>query len=223
MSAAQVHQFNALRRPECDAFHLPNHYVFITKPVPLAGGEGVFICNPYNGHDHFEGRTRISTLSPAEQAKAIVPLLLEAFITRFDHQGSIYHFPDDNSPWAPFTWSTTSDVLARAMSTRLREIGVSPDLCLVEVEQEEELKTAEACWKRFEDSLLRFSGLFLDGNVQDQSGENVERSCLACGFTTSLDKKLLRCSRCRVTWYCSKECQRRDWKLHKPNCVASSE
>lgn len=30
------------------------------------------------------------------------------------------------------------------------------------------------------------------------------------------------CSRCRKVTYCSKECQRQDWKNHKVNCAAKS-
>ena len=27
-----------------------------------------------------------------------------------------------------------------------------------------------------------------------------------------------RCSRCNIVWYCSPECQKKDWKTHKPVC-----
>jgi MYND finger len=27
-----------------------------------------------------------------------------------------------------------------------------------------------------------------------------------------------RCSACNAVWYCSKDCQKRDWRLHKQNC-----
>ncbi|KAJ6475683.1 hypothetical protein DFH09DRAFT_1217362 [Mycena vulgaris] len=36
------------------------------------------------------------------------------------------------------------------------------------------------------------------------------------------DPKLRRCARCHVTRYCSSECQKEDWKLHKPICVDHS-
>lgn len=32
-----------------------------------------------------------------------------------------------------------------------------------------------------------------------------------------------RCSRCLGVWYCSRECQRTDWKSHKKQCQARSE
>jgi len=31
-------------------------------------------------------------------------------------------------------------------------------------------------------------------------------------------KKLLSCARCKVTFYCSRKCQRKDWKKHKKIC-----
>ncbi|CBN79557.1 conserved unknown protein [Ectocarpus siliculosus] len=40
------------------------------------------------------------------------------------------------------------------------------------------------------------------------------RKCAQCGKSG----KPLQCSRCRKVAYCSKECQRRDWKSHKPSC-----
>jgi [histone H3]-lysine4/36 N-trimethyltransferase SMYD len=43
--------------------------------------------------------------------------------------------------------------------------------------------------------------------------------CNGC-FSKPSDTKLLRCSRCRRFWYCTKNCQRKDWKLHKEECTA---
>lgn len=44
-----------------------------------------------------------------------------------------------------------------------------------------------------------------------------------CGLCNSTEKKrgdYQSCSRCKVVQYCSKECQKKDWKLHKRVCVA---
>lgn len=35
---------------------------------------------------------------------------------------------------------------------------------------------------------------------------------------SSLDTKLLVCSRCNTTWYCSPECQRKRWPIHSKVC-----
>ena len=40
-----------------------------------------------------------------------------------------------------------------------------------------------------------------------------------CTNVEQFDKKFPRCGRCRNMWYCSKECQVKDWKFHKKNCV----
>lgn len=42
--------------------------------------------------------------------------------------------------------------------------------------------------------------------------------CVVCNRTD----KLLRCSRCKVVFYCTKEHQKRDWKRHKEFCAAHS-
>lgn len=38
--------------------------------------------------------------------------------------------------------------------------------------------------------------------------------CANCGKTDSLKS----CSSCKKTYYCSKECQKKDWKAHKSSC-----
>jgi hypothetical protein len=39
--------------------------------------------------------------------------------------------------------------------------------------------------------------------------------CANCGNTTG---PLSACSQCKQVFYCSKECQKSDWKSHKLNC-----
>ena len=45
--------------------------------------------------------------------------------------------------------------------------------------------------------------------------------CAVCGKTGSGDKQekpLKSCSQCKSIFYCSVDCQRADWKEHKPIC-----
>ena len=41
----------------------------------------------------------------------------------------------------------------------------------------------------------------------------------ACAKCNRADKKMKLCSKCRMMTYCSAECQKADWKKHKPNCA----
>lgn len=47
--------------------------------------------------------------------------------------------------------------------------------------------------------------------------------CEVCGVTDSQlgeeGRKLMRCSRCEIAFFCSRECQKKGWKAHKPRCV----
>lgn len=48
--------------------------------------------------------------------------------------------------------------------------------------------------------------------VTDYDHQNVCKSCKKMG------KDLKICTGCRLAWYCSSECQKNDWKVHKPYC-----
>ena len=59
-------------------------------------------------------------------------------------------------------------------------------------------------------------GLMTIRIVDDQLAE---RQCAACGvWQTHSSKKLERCSKCQLAYYCCKECQKNDWKKHKVSC-----
>ncbi len=45
------------------------------------------------------------------------------------------------------------------------------------------------------------------------------RQCEACGALDSPGSALRKCTRCTVVYYCSKDCQKRHWKEHRPRCL----
>jgi hypothetical protein len=217
-TASRVKKFNTLRRPEKDTWGNSNHYHFSVKSLPIVPGNAVFLANPYNGHHHVEGRARITPLSPDDQAKIIVPLLLESFVTRFDEDGLIPAMPNDFMPWAPWSWSTTDDALARAVSARLEAVGVRSELCEVSVSTPEQISDAEHSWVGWSQDLL----MQMESLPADMGAQDVGKWCGGCGFTPSLDTELLRCARCRKVHYCTKACQKEDWKIHKTRCTPAA-
>lgn len=50
-----------------------------------------------------------------------------------------------------------------------------------------------------------------------EAGENGEL-CPVCGKAETASARFADCSKCRVARYCSKECQRKDWVVHKLVC-----
>ncbi|KIW67600.1 hypothetical protein PV04_06838 [Phialophora macrospora] len=51
--------------------------------------------------------------------------------------------------------------------------------------------------------------------------DNLHLCCWSCKAEATAERKLLKCARCKVAQYCSKECQVRDWKEggHKLKCM----
>lgn len=43
-----------------------------------------------------------------------------------------------------------------------------------------------------------------------------------CGGCRKVSDKFLSCAECKLMRYCSKECQRRDWPHHRPNCKVAA-
>jgi hypothetical protein len=65
--------------------------------------------------------------------------------------------------------------------------------------------------------------------LRKRKGEAALMQEKACGypqclnvFTDGTKPKLMVCSRCKTTRYCSVKCQRADWQSHKPNCAKFS-
>ena len=59
--------------------------------------------------------------------------------------------------------------------------------------------------------------------VDEQENRNIAGGrdrCSYCDKETG-DKKMQRCGGCGSKWYCNAECQKKHWKLHKPECKAA--
>ncbi|KAF9263759.1 hypothetical protein L218DRAFT_1076950 [Marasmius fiardii PR-910] len=51
-----------------------------------------------------------------------------------------------------------------------------------------------------------------------KSVDRSARSCFKCGLQEGPANKMLRCSKCQYTFYCSRECQVKDYPSHKVSC-----
>ena len=58
-------------------------------------------------------------------------------------------------------------------------------------------------------------GRLLEVVQKEKEREKKEKACAACGK----DDPVSRCSLCKHTRYCSVDCQRAHWKVHKQDCV----
>lgn len=69
-------------------------------------------------------------------------------------------------------------------------------------------------------SYLPGDTIFLEGSPF-ASALNVSELSTRCHYCWKLaEKKLSRCSKCQVVKYCSRTCQRNDWKTHKLECAS---
>lgn len=51
--------------------------------------------------------------------------------------------------------------------------------------------------------------------VEDTALPTYKRACLRCSNRSQVDKNFLKCSKCMLARYCSRDCQVLDWKAHK--------
>jgi len=69
-------------------------------------------------------------------------------------------------------------------------------------------------------SIAKLADLFqVPENSQCGSVMKICRHCNKTDSTEEFQRSLMVCSRCKTAYYCSRECQVADWKLHKKACV----
>lgn len=145
MTSSAVSTFNSLPRPTVSPSKMvTNHWHFTVRHVPLQPpGDLVFFVNPPSGNVHAEGPEQILSLpTAAAKADVIVPFLLKAFINNIGTHVGIA------SPSAPWSWATDDEQLARAVETKLKELGVKEELCTVITGRSVENMISEREWAR---------------------------------------------------------------------------
>lgn len=217
-----VSSFNRLDRPERTPSNLiRNHWYFTIRHVPLHPvGDIVQIVNTESNFQVCTHRVQILSLPTiAAQTNILVLLLLETFIKGV-HRGPD-GLPVGTDPrfrsFAPFSWGTRSPQLACALETKLRALGVREDLCTVQPGTKEEAEAADKTWNTMMDKVVEQLGTALPNEARPGrvicGGCNKDSSWFSAG--------LMKCSRCNAESYCSRECQKSQWKVHKKACGKS--
>ncbi|EKD20833.1 uncharacterized protein L3040_000938 [Drepanopeziza brunnea f. sp. 'multigermtubi'] len=197
-----VRAFNALpRSPKTPSGLVDNHWYFAIRRVPLEPpGDLLHVVNPGSRYNSTEGPTQIlSYKSLAERADIVLPMLLRVFMYSMSN-------PHQAQTFAPWSWGTDDVDLAKALEQRLKLAGVCKELCVIKVGDEASSKIEQEIWDRLLDELIKKSG----------------PQCDRCNSPPTNSTKLLRCGGCRQTTYCSKTCQKADWKDHKAYCQTSA-
>ncbi|KAJ7111642.1 hypothetical protein C8R43DRAFT_1159390 [Mycena crocata] len=62
-------------------------------------------------------------------------------------------------------------------------------------------------------------------SAKEEMDAKQQAGCHSCNASSTEDKPLTlrKCSGCKLVWYCSSECQHRDWRAHKKICRTSHE
>jgi hypothetical protein len=188
------------RSPKSQSGLVDNHWQFAVQHVHIEpAGDLLHLVNPGSRFCHTEGPAAIlSATSAAARADIVIPLLLKAFVNATGNQ----HDPRV-SPCAPWSWGTDDTELAKALQKTLKTVGVRKELCVVQVGDEENIKIQREEWTKILRSVKAL----------------VEPRCNKCKGGPPGEKwKLQLCGGCKTAHYCSRDCQKADWKEHKTIC-----
>jgi MYND finger len=218
-----VAAFNQLPRPkQIPSGPVPNHWYFTIRHVPLdPPADIVQIIHPQSRFQHSGGPTQINSLSSLrERVNVIIPLLLEEFIKGLDRDPLGNPTPNSNG-LAPWTWSTKDAELARALEARMKQLGVKKELCVIKASTQEDEDIANESWSHLVGQMMGMMGRNAKAKKAVAAAESSkngqgEPACFQCGKTTEVK----RCANCQSAWYCSRDCQKAHWKVHKRTCGA---
>ena len=73
--------------------------------------------------------------------------------------------------------------------------------------------------------VLKQTHCLVINNMVESKDSMSSEACNVCGLKAMAGggrTGLLRCTQCKSAWYCSRDCQKKDWKQHKKACKAST-
>lgn len=183
--------FNDFPRAHMTNGHV-NHWHLSVRHIPA--GDVLHIVNPESRATHTEGPATILTLKIDSQAEVVLRLLLKAFVKSIANT-----FTPAVVPWS---WGTQDEDLAQALQTNLTTANVRVGLCRIDFGNKDHIKIAKELWERDCEKMAQLANTI----------------CRKCRKSPTGTQKFQRCSGCKQVQYCSKDCQRGDWKQHKKFC-----
>lgn len=217
-----LNSFNRLPRPRTTPSGLPNHWVFAVRHVSLQPpGDVVLVIHPSDSTLRMGIGQVLSASNASEKARALLPLLLNAFV--MGDQGPGSPPPVDQPLSAPWTWATEDSELAKALENCLSQHGFVNELCRVGIVSRVDKDILDLTWfptYRMLTALFDQGGQSPRPQLPVASGDSTR--CHGCGMSSeSFSEPLKKCSACGKAWYHLRDCQRKHWKEHKPACLAN--
>jgi hypothetical protein len=218
---ALVRAFNNLpRSPKVPSGLVDNHWQFGVHHVPLTPpGDLLYLINPGSRYGHSEGPAQILSLpSAAARAEILVPLLLKSFVDALVTQADPY---PPVSAYAPWSWGTGNEELAKALEERLKAVGVRKELCKIKIGDDASCAIEEEGWSTLLHELIEMTGSEAKKTIAaSNTAQNQHQDiCANCKKAPTDSVKVLRfCGACKSVRYCSRDCQKVHWKKHKKDC-----
>ncbi|KAK4913679.1 hypothetical protein LTR49_018013 [Elasticomyces elasticus] len=225
-----VREFNRLPRPATTPDGLPNHWIFTVRRLEVADPPGDVLIIFY-APSYYLAFSEIKSLpSSIGRAEAVVPLLSKAVVEGNMNPkiGSRHADFDDFkgiAGTAPWTWCCDEPELVKSVDAELHMRGVRHELCNVGVATPAEVQAFDQFWtasmapivKKHDDKKLAIhAAAAAAGYTQPAFAGVGDEACHGCGTKRDdTPTALMRCARCARSWYCSKKCQSKNWKMHK--------
>ncbi|CAG8948710.1 hypothetical protein HYFRA_00001831 [Hymenoscyphus fraxineus] len=202
-----------------------NHWQISLRHVPGNIEDTlVHLYNPDSGLSYFERTaSTLSGVSQLLQARLVVDVLLKAFLTSM---GRLELNPDV-ALFGPYTWTISHFDMAEELNCRLEEVGVHDSYCSINSEDDDDSDSSVDSEE--EEYYPRPSTQSRASELEEEEWHKLSAKlvaaaekgprCQVCEKLPTMNNKLSLCQRCKLVHYCSRECQKIDWKEHKVVCT----
>ncbi|CZR50317.1 uncharacterized protein PAC_00189 [Phialocephala subalpina] len=173
-----------------------NHWHFTVRNILTADRDVLHIVNPDSRASHIEVlyHKDISLAPINVQVNLVISPLLKAFVKTI-----CTTFTPLSAPWS---WGTQDEDFAKEMASGMTELEIRKGLCRISFGDEQHVKIEQEIWSAEEERLKLVAKI----------------GCKKCKQLPKSGQTFNRCSGCKEVQYCSKGCQRADWKEHKMFC-----